>query len=80
MEHCSGSKYVLRNTGIDVAEHVCVDGARVPPLNRYLPRDSVVPPNEGVDIMLKGSWQHPMPNQLYLRWQGQPEWIAVSIA
>jgi hypothetical protein len=79
IEHRSGSKYALRNTGSDTAEHVYVDESRVPALNRGLPKDTAVPPNDAVDIMLTGSWQSPMPSQIYLRWNGQPDWVAVAI-
>ena len=70
IEKRDGSRYVLRNVGSDVAEHVYVDDSQVPPLNRGLPNDSVIRPQQGVDMLLKGSWQHPLPNELYLRWAG----------
>ena len=30
-------------------------------------------------MLLKGTWQSALPNQLYLRWNGQPEWVAVPL-
>jgi hypothetical protein len=79
IEHRAASQYVLRNIGGDVAEHVRVDESQAPPLNRGLPKGISVQPNEGVTMLLKGSWQRPMPNQLRLRWAGQPDWVAVPI-
>lgn len=79
IEYRSGATYALRNIGTDTAEHVSVDASRAPAINRRLPVDASMLPNEAVDIMLKGSMQSRMPNQLYLRWEGQPEWAAVPI-
>ena len=36
-------------------------------------------PYEGVGLLLKGASQRPMPHQLYLRWEGPTEWVAVPI-
>lgn len=77
IEHPQGDRYVLRNTGTEVAEHVYVDGSALPPINRNLPRDTVIKPGEGHDMLIKGVWGHSMPNQLYVRWEGQPDWVAV---
>jgi hypothetical protein len=75
----SGDRYVLRNTGSQVAEHVEVDASQAPPIHRNLPQDAVIRPGEGVDMLLKGTWQRPLPNQLYVRWAGQPDWLAVPL-
>jgi len=80
IERPEGDRYVLRNTGTDIAEHVEVDPSQAPPINRNLPEDAVIRPGEGVDMLIKGTWGHPMPNQLYVRWAGQPDWIAVPIS
>lgn len=79
IENPSGNRYVLRNTGTSVAEHVEVDAAGAGPVSRNLPRDSTIRPGEGHDMLIMGTWGHPVPNQLYVRWQGQPEWTAVPI-
>jgi hypothetical protein len=79
IENRDGDRYVLRNTGTDTAEHVYVDDSQAPRINRRLPNDSIVRPGEGHDMLLKGSWQQPMPNQLYLRWAGQDDWVAVPL-
>ena len=74
-----GDRYVLRNAGSEIAEHVEVDTSQAGPITRNLPRDEVIRPGEGVDMLIKGVWGHPMPNQLYVRWSGQPDWVAVPI-
>lgn len=74
-----GDRYVLRNTGSDVADHVEVDASQAGPIHRNLPQDAVIRPGEGVDMLIKGTWQRPMPNQVYVRWAGQPDWVAVPI-
>jgi hypothetical protein len=79
IEKGDGDQYVLRNTGTDTAEHVYADESRAPRINRRLPNDSVVQPGAGHTMLLKGSWQHPMPTELYLRWAGQDDWVAVPL-
>jgi hypothetical protein len=79
IERPAENRYVLRNTGTDVAEHVEVDASQAGPITRNLPRDSVVRPGEGVDMLIMGAMGHPVPNQLYVRWAGQPDWVAVPI-
>jgi hypothetical protein len=74
-----GSLYVLRNTGTRTAEHVYVDESRAPRINRRLPSDSVVQPGAGYEMLLTGSWQHPMPTELYVRWAGHDAWVAVPL-
>lgn len=80
IEHLSGARYALCNTGTVNAEQVHVDKSRAPAINRGLPEGRAVLAHDAVDIMLKGSWQSPMPSSLYLRWDGHPEWFAVAIA
>lgn len=79
IEKGDGDQYVLRNTGTDTAEQVYVDEARAPRINRRLPNDSVVQPGAGHAMLLKGSWQQPMPTELYVRWAGQDGWVAVPL-
>jgi hypothetical protein len=80
IERPQGDRFVLRNTGAEIAEHVFVDESQLPPIHRNLPVDTVIRPGEGHDMLLKGARGHPMPNQVYVRWEGHPEWFAVPIA
>jgi hypothetical protein len=79
IEQPDKNRYVLRNTGTDVAEHVEVDASQAGPVTRNLPQDAVIRPGEGADMLILGTWGHPVPNQLYVRWAGQPDWVAVPI-
>ena len=58
---------MLRNIGTNTVEHLFVDASRAPAINRGLPVNTTVLPNQGVTMLLKGSWQSPMPSELYLR-------------
>jgi len=79
IEHPAGNRYVLRNTGTDIAEHVEVDRSQINAITRQLPQDAVIRPGEGVDMLILGTWGNPVPNQLYVRWEGQANWVAVPM-
>ena len=79
IENPRENRYVLRNIGTETAERVEVDASQAGPINRNLPRDTTIRPNEGHDMLLMPTWGHPLPNQLYVRWSGHPEWTAVPI-
>lgn len=79
IERPQGDRYVLRNIGTDVADHVDVDETQLPPIHRNLPSDAIIRPGEGHDMLIKGVWGHPMPNQIYVRWAGHPEWKAIPL-
>lgn len=79
IERPSDNRYVLRNVGTETAEHVEVDPTQISAITRHLPRDAVLRPGEGADILIMGAFGHPVPNQLYIRWEGHPEWLAVPI-
>lgn len=78
IENRSKNNFVLRNTGSDVAERVEVDSTRVG-IARNLPKAAIIRPGEGVDMLLMGSMGRPLPNQLYVRWDGQPDWVVVPL-
>jgi hypothetical protein len=78
IEHPDKNRYVLRNTGTEVAEHVEVDPSQAG-IARNRPKDAVIRPGEGADMLIMGSWQRPVPNQLYVRWAGQPDWVALPL-
>lgn len=61
------NRFVLRNLGTERAEHVAVDDLDGL-ITRNFPTDAVVRPNEGIDLLIMGSWGNPVPNQLYVRW------------
>ncbi|AMU25524.1 Hypothetical protein ERS075564_01483 [Mycobacteroides abscessus] len=76
----SGSTYVLRNTGRVDAQEVEVDQSRiVAPLRRRIPECESIAAGAGWDFMLSGASGKPMPHQLFIRWAGQDDWIAVPM-
>jgi hypothetical protein len=79
IENPSKQRFVLRNIGGDVAEHVEIDASRVEVIHRNLPKAAIVRPGEGTDMLLAATFGHPLPNQLYVRWAGQPDWVAVPL-
>jgi hypothetical protein len=79
IEKGSGALYVLRNTGTGTAEHVYVDESRAPRINRRLPADSVIQPGAGHEMLLQGSMQSRMPTELYVRWAGHDDWVAIPL-
>jgi hypothetical protein len=80
IENPTKNRFVLRNIGIDIAENIEIDIARIDAITRDLPNGASLRPGEGLDMMLIGAWGHPVPNQLYVRWAGHPEWQAVPLA
>lgn len=75
IEHATNARYVLRNTGTETAEHVRIDRDLIGGvIARSLPIDAVIHSGEGVDFLMKGSWQKPLPNQIYVQW-GDPDGV-----
>ena len=79
IERPSENRYVLRNIGTAVAVRVEVDPQQAGPVTRNLPQGAVIRPGEGCDMLIMGTWGHPVPNQLYVRWDGHDDWAAVPI-
>jgi hypothetical protein len=79
IENPTKNRFVLRNVGHDVAENVEVDVSRIDAITRDLPHGASIQPGEGLDMMLIAAWGHPVPNQLYVRWAGHPDWQAVPL-
>lgn len=79
IENPEKNRFVLRNVGNDIAENVELDVSRIDAITRDLPNGASIQPGEGLDMLLIGAWGHPVPNQLYVRWSGNPEWQAVPL-
>jgi hypothetical protein len=79
IENPTKNRFVLRNIGNDTAENIEIDIARIDAITRDLPNGASLRPGEGLDMMLIAAWGHPVPNQLYVRWAGHPEWQAVPL-
>jgi hypothetical protein len=72
-----GSTWMLRNTGTEVAEHVRVEPIKAP--HRGFPTGAVIKPGEGIDLLMTGTWQTPIPNQLYVSWAGQEPPVSIPV-
>ncbi|WP_131822275.1 hypothetical protein [Mycobacteroides chelonae] len=71
---------MLRNTGRVEAQGVEVDLSRIDaPLRRRIPAGETIAAGAGWDFMLKGSWSASVPAQLFIRWAGQEDWVAVPM-
>lgn len=70
VERHSSNRFVLRNTGTIVAEHVSIDDVG-DGLVGGLPEDAVVHAGEGVDFLIAATFGNPVPNQVYVQW-GEP--------
>ncbi|KAA0085529.1 hypothetical protein CIW52_06415 [Mycolicibacterium sp. P9-64] len=79
IERGSGSRYILRNTGTAIAEHVSVDAEQLGGLARRLPVDAVIRPGEGADILILSTWGRPAPNQLRVKWNDMQEYAIVPM-
>ena len=79
IENSTKGRFVLRNVGHDVAENVEVDVSRIDAITGDVPSGVSIRTGEGVDMMLMPAWGHPLPNQVYVRWAGQDDWVAVPL-
>lgn len=77
LSKAKGSAWVLRNIGTEVAEHVRVEPIKT--IHRGFPTDAVIRPGEGIDLLMSGTMQAPMPNQLYVAWAGQESPVAIPV-
>ncbi|MFI6296847.1 hypothetical protein ACIBEJ_35020 [Nonomuraea sp. NPDC050790] len=77
IENVINSRYALRNVGSVVATGVTVDESQVLAPARLLPKDAAVRPDEAVEFLIFGTFQHPMPTELWVTWDGQEQPIAV---
>ncbi|WP_301123133.1 hypothetical protein [Mycolicibacterium fortuitum] len=72
-----GTAWILRNTGTETAEHVRVEP--ITGITRGFPTDAAVRPGEGIDLLMRGTWQSHIPHQLYVSWAGQQTPVALPV-
>ncbi len=77
LQHTGTNTWVLRNTGTVIAEHVRVEKPGC--VTRRFPTDATIAPGEGVDLLKIGGFGAPVPNQLYVSWDGHPDAVAVPL-
>ena len=77
LEWTRSNTWVLRNIGTDVADHVRVEKPNC--TTRRFPTNATIAPGEGIDLLMIGAMGAPVPNQLYVSWDGQPDPVAVPV-
>ncbi|MEU8301144.1 hypothetical protein AB0C04_28130 [Micromonospora sp. NPDC048909] len=79
-EYKSRQEYVLRNTGTEAAHDVEIDMNRIECMfHDEMPDDRVVPSGASVSLIMMATGSGSVPNELWVRWQGQPEWTPVPL-
>lgn len=79
IDHKSKNTYVLRNIGTGVARDIEIDQSRIQCVVRGAVRADQVDPEASVEILLMPMFGAPKPNELWVRWEGHPEWQAVRM-
>ncbi|WP_328651325.1 hypothetical protein OG598_24995 [Micromonospora sp. NBC_00330] len=79
IDHRSKNTYVLRNIGTDTAREVEIDQSRIACAVRGATRADEIAPQASIETLLIPAWGAPKPNELWVRWEGHPEWKAVPL-
>ena len=79
LENPTGQAYVLRNIGNDTARNVEIDESRIRCILRGDTTASEIPPQASMKLMMAGSLGAAKPDELWVRWEGHPEWVAVPV-
>ncbi|AZM46588.1 hypothetical protein DMB38_12880 [Streptomyces sp. WAC 06738] len=72
-------RYVLRNRGTGRATGVTITDAGPAGLARRLPVDVTLEPGQGHEFLLLGSWQTDRATEVWARWDGQDEPVALDV-
>ncbi|WP_405656952.1 hypothetical protein [Streptomyces sp. RK9] len=70
--------YVLRNDSTLTVTGVHVDDANIT-FGRALPEDGVLRPGESAEFMMAATLGGPLPNEIWVRWDGVEEPVAVPV-
>ncbi|MFF5171752.1 hypothetical protein ACFY3U_03850 [Micromonospora sp. NPDC000089] len=79
IDHRSKSTYVLRNIGTGTARDLTIDQTRIECVVRGTTEAAEVAPEASIEIILIPMWGAPKPNELWVRWDGYPDWKAVRL-
>jgi len=71
--------YLLRNVGTVTAAGVHVDRDRATPIVRNMPENATVRPGESVQFLMAPTFGSPLPGEVWVTWDGQPEAISVPL-
>ncbi|MBM0258962.1 hypothetical protein [Micromonospora sp. 4G55] len=75
----SKNTYVLRNIGTDTAREVEIDRSRIQCVIMGATGADEVAPSASTEVRLIPGYGGPKPNELWVRWEGHPEWKAVPL-
>ncbi|MEH1098217.1 hypothetical protein [Micromonospora sp. CPCC 205561] len=75
----SKNTYILRNIGTDTARTVEIDQSRIKCAVRGATTADEIAPQASIEILLMPAWGAPKPNELWVRWDGHPDWKAVPL-
>lgn len=70
--------YVLRNDSSVTVTGVHVDPENIP-TGRALPDDAVLRPGESAEFMMISTFGGPVPNEIWLRWDGAEQAVAIPV-
>ncbi|MGC5286578.1 hypothetical protein [Micromonospora sp. DT231] len=73
------NRYLLRNLGSETARNVEIDESRIRCAVRGDTRADTVPPLASMELLLIPAYGAPKPNEIWIRWDDHPEWVAVPL-
>jgi hypothetical protein len=79
LERLSKSRFVLRNTGTEMATGVYVDGTKIKTHVRDLPAGASIPAGGSHEFMMMTSMGAPLPNDVWVSWDGAPAPKALGV-
>ncbi|MFC4048064.1 hypothetical protein ACFOY4_00060 [Actinomadura syzygii] len=79
LERRGKQKFVLRNVGTEMATGVTMDRSNLPYIAHEAPSGVAVRVGGSHEFLLAGTMGHPMPNEVWLSWDGQEEPVALPI-
>jgi type II secretory pathway pseudopilin PulG len=79
LERPGKGRFVLRNTGNDVATGVTIDPDQFQGFARQLPKDAAVRPRASVEFLASPSMGFRIPNEVWVSWDGVNQPVAVPI-
>lgn len=79
IERPSKYRFVLRNVGTAIADNVTIDPNSAPAVARALPSAATIQPGSSAEFVMIGAMGSPIPNELWVSWDGQPEPVAVPV-
>ncbi|WP_053666502.1 hypothetical protein [Streptomyces sp. MMG1121] len=71
--------YLLRNGGAETATGVHLDRHRMSAIVRNVPENATVRSGESVQFLMVPSLGHPLPGEVWVKWDGQEEPVAVPL-